>query len=285
MISIWQKISCFPEPINIPLKPWQLLLPKKLFFFEWKVSVSTPKKFSFFLGNLMSWVQASAVENFPDSGCMDAVLFPRSRRFGGAEDFGVRVDPLKRKGVDVHPWRLTWNIIMEVWKIIFLSKWVICRFHVNLPGCNHWHNWQLEILITKVSFYSCVFFFGCVFGLLGGSPYIPHLSIWYFHTYVLGCLFDSQMGSSHSKLLGGWLSSADSRRCWTFSRGKKSQQKTPSERPLVGCRCFSRRVGVPTLGKVGEGFQELEEMLAAEGWMIFSPNKNCWCFLKKTKAL
>ena len=33
------------------------------------------------------------------------------------------------------PWRLTWNIIMEVWKIILLSKWVICRFHVNLPGC------------------------------------------------------------------------------------------------------------------------------------------------------
>ena len=35
----------------------------------------------------------------------------------------------------VHPGRLTRNIIMEVWKIIFLSKWVICRFHVNLPGC------------------------------------------------------------------------------------------------------------------------------------------------------
>jgi len=31
--------------------------------------------------------------------------------------------------------RLTWTIMMEVWKIIFLSKWVICRFHVNLPGC------------------------------------------------------------------------------------------------------------------------------------------------------
>ena len=25
---------------------------------------------------------------------------------------------------------------MEVWKIIFLSKLVICRFHVNLPGCS-----------------------------------------------------------------------------------------------------------------------------------------------------
>ena len=27
-------------------------------------------------------------------------------------------------------------MIMEVWKIIFLSKWVICRFHLNLPGCS-----------------------------------------------------------------------------------------------------------------------------------------------------
>ena len=35
----------------------------------------------------------------------------------------------------VHPWRLTWNIIMEVCKIIFLSKLVIWRFHINLPGC------------------------------------------------------------------------------------------------------------------------------------------------------
>ena len=35
----------------------------------------------------------------------------------------------------VHPGKLTWNIIMEVWKTIFLSKWVIYMFHVNLPGC------------------------------------------------------------------------------------------------------------------------------------------------------
>ena len=44
----------------------------------------------------------------------------------------LEVISLKR---GIHPGRLTWNIIMEVWKIIFLSKWVICRFHVNLPGC------------------------------------------------------------------------------------------------------------------------------------------------------
>ena len=35
----------------------------------------------------------------------------------------------------LHPGRLTWNLIMKVWNIIFLSKWMICRFHVNLPGC------------------------------------------------------------------------------------------------------------------------------------------------------
>ena len=40
-----------------------------------------------------------------------------------------------KKVWQIHPGRLTWTIIMEVWKIIFLSKWVICRFHVNLPGC------------------------------------------------------------------------------------------------------------------------------------------------------
>ena len=36
---------------------------------------------------------------------------------------------------------------MEVWKIIFLSKWVICRFHVNLPGC-------IYIYMLEVSYVS-----------------------------------------------------------------------------------------------------------------------------------
>ena len=35
----------------------------------------------------------------------------------------------------IHPGRLAWNIIIEVRKISFPSKWVTCRFHVNLPGC------------------------------------------------------------------------------------------------------------------------------------------------------
>ena len=44
------------------------------------------------------------------------------------------VDSWAQFSIPLHPGRLTWTIIMEVWKIIFLSKWVICRFHVNLWG-------------------------------------------------------------------------------------------------------------------------------------------------------
>ena len=51
----------------------------------------------------------------------------------------------------IHPWRLTWNIVVEVWKIIFLSKWVICRFHVNLAGCNHFIFPSIQCLPRRVS--------------------------------------------------------------------------------------------------------------------------------------
>ena len=47
----------------------------------------------------------------------------------------------------IHPGRLTWNIIMEVWKIIFLSKWVICRFHVNLSGCKYLSNFDIKMWV------------------------------------------------------------------------------------------------------------------------------------------
>ena len=47
----------------------------------------------------------------------------------------LRVHLCEKISMFIHPCRLTWNIIMEVGKMIFLSKWVIYRFHVNLPGC------------------------------------------------------------------------------------------------------------------------------------------------------
>ena len=39
----------------------------------------------------------------------------------------------------IHPGRLTAGTCPHggLVQIIFLSKWVICRFHVNLPGCKH----------------------------------------------------------------------------------------------------------------------------------------------------
>ena len=51
--------------------------------------------------------------------------------------FGKSVSCDKNVWKPLHPGRLTWNIIMEVGKMIFLSKWVIYRFHVNLPGWSH----------------------------------------------------------------------------------------------------------------------------------------------------
>ena len=41
---------------------------------------------------------------------------------------------------DYYPWKLQprkliWNRLMKVWKMIFLWKWVIFRFHVDFPGC------------------------------------------------------------------------------------------------------------------------------------------------------
>ena len=56
---------------------------------------------------------------------------------------------------EIPPGRLTWNIIMEAWKIIFLSKWVICRFYVNLPGCKIFKNpmFTLRIRNTYILIY------------------------------------------------------------------------------------------------------------------------------------
>ena len=53
----------------------------------------------------------------------------------------------------LHPGRLTWNLKMMVWKMIFLSKWVIFRFHVNLPGCRKTCNHSLDFCLSLFIFY------------------------------------------------------------------------------------------------------------------------------------
>ena len=59
---------------------------------------------------------------------------------------------------------------MEAWKNIFLSKWLISSFHVNLPGCNDtfFQNNDLQLLrgfqkgifggIDDPKFDLCIFF-------------------------------------------------------------------------------------------------------------------------------
>ena len=66
--------------------------------------------------------------------CFLGVSQPYEKQQGGISIFRQRWGDFQ--GIwFIHPWRLTWNMIMEAWKIIFPSKWVICRFHFNLPGC------------------------------------------------------------------------------------------------------------------------------------------------------
>ena len=38
------------------------------------------------------------------------------------------------------PWNLTWNLKMEVWKMIFLFSWVLFRFHVKFQRCRFYEN-------------------------------------------------------------------------------------------------------------------------------------------------
>ena len=76
----------------------------------------------------------------------------------------------------IHPWRFTWNIIMEAWKIMFLSKWVICRFHLNLPG----HN-EYEVDIWNVI---CITF----------------LLHWQFHVYLF-CILSKPEHTDFTKFI------------------------------------------------------------------------------------
>ena len=65
---------------------------------------------------------------------MPTWLFPMTPRSPvGADEGRLQEENLEMVGASlggfrIHPGRLTWNLKMMVWKIIFLSKWVICRF-------------------------------------------------------------------------------------------------------------------------------------------------------------
>ena len=87
-----------------------------------------------------------------------------------------KISPNTPKEWLIHPWRFTWNIIMEAWKIMFLSKWVICRFHLNLPG----HN-EYEVDIWNVI---CITF----------------LLHWQFHVYLF-CILSKPEHTDFTKFI------------------------------------------------------------------------------------
>ena len=94
----------------------------------------------------------------------------------------------------IHPGRLTWNIIMEVWKIIFLSKWLISRFHVNLPGCTvDTGHLKTRFLILHLAVIQSWAHFPCLPGPL--PPLAWHATC--FH--VQECWFWTQLFSAHGK--------------------------------------------------------------------------------------
>ena len=52
----------------------------------------------------------------------------------------------------VHPWSLTWNLKMMVWKMMFLFNWMIFMFYVNLPGCIYPNISIVYIPLNNLSF-------------------------------------------------------------------------------------------------------------------------------------
>ena len=68
-------------------------------------------------------------------------------------------EPLKKKSFKYSNWRLTAGTCPHggLVQIIFLSKWGICRFYVNLPGCmetggTHWVLWHFSIKVPPLEF-------------------------------------------------------------------------------------------------------------------------------------
>ncbi len=74
------------------------------------------------------------------------------------------------KGMIIHPGNLTWNPKMKVWKMFFLFKWVIFRFHVSFRGCTSIF-WAQDLCETTHPWLSpACSSLGSVSSAGGGSP-------------------------------------------------------------------------------------------------------------------
>ena len=107
---------------------------------------------------------------------------------------------------ELHPWNLTWNPKMEVWKMIFLFKQVFVRFHVNFSGCKWFLFGEISLLNQTVR------------GDLGGLVAIlcPECHA-LRHLMLAHCLMNMcvvvfwLVVSTHLKKLSNWTSSPNFR--------------------------------------------------------------------------
>ena len=102
---------------------------------KWKVKAPTLLKEWWFRGIFVSKMSclSNGVDLFvfaKDLPFLMSLWWPWSRK-EGAEKKSI---PDSSQSF-LHPWKLTWNLTMKVWKMVFLLKQVIFRFHVNFPGC------------------------------------------------------------------------------------------------------------------------------------------------------
>ena len=115
-------------------------------FFGW---LFLPRSPHLWLPNIDVWFDNSTSVHM----CLWSSMVQQATAVGRFPPKPMKVGSLCLVYPRIHPGRLTWTIIMEVWKIMFLSKWVICRFHVNLPGCI----WLLDHVIYTFQFMQNIF--------------------------------------------------------------------------------------------------------------------------------
>ena len=103
---------------------------------------------------------------------------------------------------------------MEVWKMIFLSKWVIFRAHVNLPGCmeTHHFSWGGVHFPDAPWFLECLPFAVLPFGASKGLPGCFPLEIKERPLKINGWFRGFPVGNSPilgSTFVGFWVSTSN----------------------------------------------------------------------------
>ena len=145
----------------------------------------------------------------------------------------------------IPPGRLTWNIIIGVWKIIFLSKWVICRFQplifqaVPLQGAGIFDLGKRNKIIFKIS----VFFGGGIWDMF--FPWRV-VAIFPFKYFISTPRLVSEILLVH-KLLGNHDIDIDDVRHLMSKLAQTIQQSIESFQDVIVCHVLFNLAKKPSL--------------------------------------